>query len=243
MLNPDGRLVRPPLGGSAVRRALRHGRTAVRRRWRTHPAPRYPSYWSGGSCPQPARLGRPAGERRAVRGPAAARGRSPDLRDPQADQHRVKARRLCGCRDHVPRSGEPLREAVSARANILAVGGTSTGKTTLTNALLAEVAQTQDRVVIIEDTREMQCAAPNLVALRSKDGVASLSDLVRSSCRLRPDRIPICEVRGPEALGLLEASGTGHPGRIGTIYTGSGIAALRCLEPLIQEVSSRSHAR
>lgn len=136
-----------------------------------------------------------------------------------------------------------MREAVSARANILAVGGTSTGKTTLTNALLAEVAQTQDRVVIIEDTREMQCAAPNLVALRSKDGVASLSDLVRSSCRLRPDRIPICEVRGPEALGLLEASGTGHPGRIGTIYTGSGIAALRCLEPLIQEVSSRSHAR
>src|SRR3546814_13889662 len=75
-----------------------------------------------------------------------------------------------------------------------------TGKTTLTNALLAEVAKTTDRVVLIEDTRELQCRAPNLVAMRTKDGVASLSDLVRSSLRLRPDRIPIGEVRGAEAL-------------------------------------------
>src|SRR3546814_9305908 len=107
-----------------------------------------------------------------------------------------------------------LREAVAARANILVAGGTSTGKTTLTNALLAEVAKTQDRVVIIEDTRELQCAAPNLVAMRTKDGVATLSDLVRSSLRLRPDRIPIGEVRGSEALDLLKAWGTGHPGGI-----------------------------
>jgi Flp pilus assembly CpaF family ATPase len=98
------------------------------------------------------------------------------------------------------------------RANILVAGGTSTGKTTLTNALLAEVAKTSDRVVIIEDTRELQCAAPNLVAMRTKDGVATLSDLVRSSLRLRPDRIPIGEVRGAEALDLLKAWGTGHPG-------------------------------
>ncbi|MBA3911971.1 MAG: P-type conjugative transfer ATPase TrbB, partial [Rhodobacter sp.] len=96
-----------------------------------------------------------------------------------------------------------LRGAVTARANILVAGGTSTGKTTLTNALLAEVAKTSDRVVIIEDTRELQCAAPNLVALRTKDGVATLSDLVRSSLRLRPDRIPVGEVRGAEALDLL----------------------------------------
>ena len=128
-----------------------------------------------------------------------------------------------------------LRTAVTARANILVAGGTSTGKTTLTNALLAEVAQTQDRVVIIEDTRELQCAAPNLVALRTKDGVASLSDLVRSSLRLRPDRIPIGEVRGSEALDLLKAWGTGHPGGIGTIHAGTGIGALRRLEQLIQE--------
>ena len=130
---------------------------------------------------------------------------------------------------------EALREGVASRANILVAGGTSTGKTTLTNALLAEVAKTSDRVVIIEDTRELQCAAPNLVAMRTKDGVASLSDLVRSSLRLRPDRIPIGEVRGAEALDLLKAWGTGHPGGVGTIHAGSAVGALRRMEQLIQE--------
>lgn len=128
-----------------------------------------------------------------------------------------------------------LRKAVTDRANILVAGGTGTGKTTLTNALLAEVAKTADRVVLIEDTRELQCAAPNLVAMRTKDGVASLSDLVRSSLRLRPDRIPIGEVRGAEALDLLKAWGTGHPGGVGTIHAGSAIGALRRMEQLIQE--------
>ena len=70
-----------------------------------------------------------------------------------------------------------LRSGVAERLNILVAGGTGTGKTTLTNALLAEVAKTTDRVVLIEDTRELQCRAPNLVAMRTKDGVASLSDL------------------------------------------------------------------
>jgi type IV secretion system protein TrbB len=128
-----------------------------------------------------------------------------------------------------------LRAAVAERRNILVAGGTSTGKTTLTNALLAEIAHTSERVVLIEDTRELQCAAPNLVALRTKDGVASLSDLVRASLRLRPDRIPIGEVRGAEALDLLKAWGTGHPGGIGTIHAGSALGALRRLEQLIQE--------
>ncbi len=100
---------------------------------------------------------------------------------------------------------------------------------------LAEVAKTSDRVVLIEDTRELQCKAPNLVALRTKDGVISLSDLVRSSLRLRPDRIPIGEVRGAEALDLLKAWGTGHPGGIGTIHAGTALGALRRLEQLIQE--------
>ena len=128
-----------------------------------------------------------------------------------------------------------LRQAVADRRNILVAGGTSTGKTTLTNALLAEVSKTSDRIVLIEDTRELQCAAPNLVAMRTKDGVASLSDLVRSSLRLRPDRIPIGEVRGSEALDLLKAWGTGHPGGIGTIHAGTALGALRRLEQLIQE--------
>jgi len=130
---------------------------------------------------------------------------------------------------------ETLRAAVADRQNILVAGGTSTGKPTLTNALLAEVAKTAERVVLIEDTRELQCKAPNLVALRTKDGVASLSDLVRSALRLRPDRIPIGEVRGAEALDLLKAWGTGHPGGIGTIHAGSALGALRRMEQLIQE--------
>ena len=130
---------------------------------------------------------------------------------------------------------ELLRVGVSERKNILVAGGTSTGKTTLVNAILAEVAKTNDRVVLIEDTRELQCAAPNLVALRTKDGAASLSDLVRSALRLRPDRIPVGEVRGAEALDLLKAWGTGHPGGVGTLHAGSAIGALRRLEQLIQE--------
>jgi type IV secretion system protein TrbB len=131
---------------------------------------------------------------------------------------------------------EILRDAVAQRQNVLIAGGTSTGKTTLVNALLAEVAWTADRVVVIEDTRELQCNAPNFVALRTKKGVASLSDLVRSSLRLRPDRISIGEVRGPEALELIKAWGTGHPGGIGTIHAGNATGALYRLEQLIQEV-------
>ncbi|RIV80222.1 P-type conjugative transfer ATPase TrbB [Pelagerythrobacter aerophilus] len=134
-----------------------------------------------------------------------------------------------------PWQAEALATAVAERKNILVAGGTSTGKTTLTNALLAEVASSADRVVLIEDTRELQCAAPNLVSLRTKDGVASLSDLVRSALRLRPDRIPIGEVRGAEALDLLKAWGTGHPGGIGTIHAGTALGTLRRLEQLIQE--------
>ena len=130
---------------------------------------------------------------------------------------------------------EILRQAVADRRNILVAGGTSTGKTTLTNALLAEVSKTSDRVVLIEDTRELQCAAPNLVAMRTKDGVVSLSELVRSSLRLRPDRIPIGEVRGAEALDLIKAWGTGHPGGVGTIHAGTALGALRRMEQLIQE--------
>lgn len=128
-----------------------------------------------------------------------------------------------------------LAHAVVNRRNILVAGGTSTGKTTLANALLAEVAKSSDRVVLIEDTRELQCAAPNLVALHTKDGVSSLTELVRSALRLRPDRIPIGEVRGGEALDLLKAWGTGHPGGIATIHAGSSLGALRRLEQLIQE--------
>src|SRR3546814_1185922 len=119
--------------------------------------------------------------------------------------------------------------------NILGAGGTGTGKTTLANALLAEIAGTDDRIILIEDIRELQCAARNVVAMRTKDGIASLTDLVRSSLRIRPDRIPIGEVRGPEALDLLKAWGTGHPGGIGTYHAGRAPGALRRMEQPNQE--------
>jgi P-type conjugative transfer ATPase TrbB len=130
-----------------------------------------------------------------------------------------------------------LRDAVARRRNILVVGGTSTGKTTLVNALLAEVAETDDRIILIEDIPELQCKAPNFVAMCTMEGVASMSELVRSSLRLRPDRIPVGEVRGgAEALDLVKAWGTGHPGGIGTIHAGNAVGALYRLEQLIQEV-------
>ena len=134
-----------------------------------------------------------------------------------------------------PIQAEILRKAVREHRNLLIAGGTSSGKTTLANALLAEIAGLEERVVLIEDTRELQCAAPDCVALRTKPGIVSLSDLVRSTLRLRPDRIIVGEVRGPEALDLLKAWNTGHPGGIATVHANSAHAALYRLEQLIQE--------
>lgn len=132
-----------------------------------------------------------------------------------------------------------LEDAIRAHANILIAGGTGSGKTTLANALLAEIAALNERVVILEDTRELACAAEDVVALRTRAGIVSLSDLVRSTLRLRPDRIIVGEVRGPEALDLLKAWNTGHPGGIATIHANSAPAALSRLEQLCMEVCER----
>jgi type IV secretion system protein VirB11 len=129
-----------------------------------------------------------------------------------------------------------LSLAVVERRNILVAGGTSSGKTTLANALLAELAARDERVILIEDTRELQCAAPDTVALRTRLGAVTMADLVRSTLRLRPDRIIIGEVRGGEALDMLKAWNTGHPGGIATVHANSAPAALYRLEQLIQEV-------
>ena len=128
-----------------------------------------------------------------------------------------------------------LATAVRERKNILVAGGTSTGKTTLVNAFLGEIAKLDERVVILEDTRELRCAAEDTLSLRTKPGVADLSDLVRSTLRLRPDRIIVGEVRGPEALDMLKAWNTGHPGGISTLHASSPTLALYRLEQLIQE--------
>jgi type IV secretion system protein VirB11 len=155
---------------------------------------------------------------------------------------RKPARRIYGLDDYVsdrimtvPQAAA-LRRAVVEHKNILVAGGTSSGKTTLANALLAEIAALDERVILIEDTRELQCTAPDCVALRTKAGVVSLADLVRSTLRLRPDRIIVGEVRGPEALDMLKAWNTGHPGGIATVHANSAQSALYRLEQLIQEV-------
>lgn len=129
-----------------------------------------------------------------------------------------------------------LGDAVRSRKNILVAGGTSSGKTTLANALLAEIADLEERVVLIEDTRELQCPAPDLVALKTRPGSVSMSDLVRSTMRLRPDRIIVGEVRGAEALDMLKAWNTGHPGGLATIHANSPLGALYRIEQLVQEV-------
>ncbi|RTM09907.1 MAG: P-type conjugative transfer ATPase TrbB [Hyphomicrobiales bacterium] len=135
----------------------------------------------------------------------------------------------------LPPQADALKKAVRERRNILVAGGTSSGKTTLANALLAEVAECDERVVLIEDTRELQCAAKDCVALRTRRGSVSLADLVRSTLRLRPDRIIVGEVRGSEALEMLKAWNTGHPGGIATVHANSARSALYRIEQLAQE--------
>ncbi|WP_106639754.1 P-type conjugative transfer ATPase TrbB [Allosphingosinicella vermicomposti] len=134
-----------------------------------------------------------------------------------------------------PAAAEAMRRAVADRRNLLIAGGTSSGKTTLANALLAEMATRDERVIMIEDTRELQCAAADCVALRTRPGVVTMADLVRSTLRLRPDRIIIGEVRGAEALDMLKAWNTGHPGGIATVHANSARSALYRLEQLVQE--------
>jgi type IV secretion system protein TrbB len=154
---------------------------------------------------------------------------------------RKPAARIYSLMDYVSdgiMSGEAARLlslAVVDRRNILVAGGTSSGKTTLANALLAELAARDERVILIEDTRELQCPAPDTVALRTRPGVVGMADLVRSTLRLRPDRIIVGEVRGAEALDMLKAWNTGHPGGIATVHANSAALALYRLEQLTQE--------
>jgi type IV secretion system protein VirB11 len=130
---------------------------------------------------------------------------------------------------------ELLRTAVGEKRNILIVGGTDSGKTTFANALLDEIRGSSERVVILQDIEELQCNVQDVEYLRTKEGVASLRDLVRLTLRLSPDRIVIGEVRGAEALELLKAWNTGHAGGISTIHANSAELSLSRLEQLIQE--------
>lgn len=131
---------------------------------------------------------------------------------------------------------QSIRHAVKMKKNILVVGGTGSGKTTLTNAIIAEMVDVtpKDRLVIMEDTAEIQCAAKNAVILRTSINI-SMQKLLRATMRLRPDRIIVGEVRGAEALALLKAWNTGHPGGIATLHANSADGGLVRLEQLIGE--------
>jgi P-type conjugative transfer ATPase TrbB len=140
-----------------------------------------------------------------------------------------------------PAMAAALRVAAETRQNLLIAGGTGSGKTTLANAILAEPSFAADRVVLIEDTAELQCAAADKVEMLTKrtDPPVTMTDLVRDTLRLRPDRIIIGEVRDGSALDLLKAWNTGHPGGLATIHANSAEEALSRLEDLIGEVTQR----
>ncbi|TNM59844.1 P-type conjugative transfer ATPase TrbB [Aliirhizobium smilacinae] len=133
-----------------------------------------------------------------------------------------------------------IRDAIAQRLNIVVSGGTGTGKTTLTNAILREFVDVtpEHRLVILEDTAEIQCAAKNYVILHTTDTV-DMNRLLKSTMRLRPDRIIVGEVRDGAALTLLKAWNTGHPGGIATVHANNAKAALTRLEQLVAEVSSQ----
>jgi len=131
-----------------------------------------------------------------------------------------------------------LRRGVEERWNLLVAGGTGSGKTTFANALLLEIASRfpSDRIVVLEDTVELQCPAADTLALRTTSGL-SLADLVKSSLRTKPDRIVIGEVRDAAALDLLDAWATGHPGGVATLHATDPLGALHRLDRLAQRAN------
>jgi len=137
-----------------------------------------------------------------------------------------------------------LARAVEGRENLLIAGGTRSGKTTFANAVLLEIATRcpRDRVVVLEDTRELQCAAEDRLALRTTDEV-DLAGLVRLTLRASPDRIVIGEVRDKAAMQLLDAWSTGHPGGVATVHATDAAGALERLDRLAQRngVPSQAH--
>ncbi len=133
---------------------------------------------------------------------------------------------------------EILRKAVLTRKNILVVGGTGTGKTTFVNAIINEMKllTPQHRLVILEDTPELQCSMDNYVAMRTDHDI-TMQDLLKITMRQRPDRIIVGEVRGKEALDMIKAWNTGHPGGVCTVHANDARAGLLRIEQLISEVS------
>jgi pilus assembly protein CpaF len=150
---------------------------------------------------------------------------------------RPDADRLVELGTLTPGLRELLSDAVASRRSLLVSGGTGSGKTTLLNALSAFIDRTE-RVITIEDAAELRLRQPHVVRLESRPasvegrGQVTVRDLLRNALRMRPDRIVIGEVRGPEALDLLSALNTGHEGALSTVHANSPEDALRRLETL-----------
>lgn len=136
-----------------------------------------------------------------------------------------------------------LETAIQQRKNIVIAGGTGSGKTSFTNALLKVMTGCNHRIFILEDTAELKCDAPDSVVLRTKEGVATFRDLLKASLRMRPDRIIVGEVRDGAALDFLKALNTGHPGGLCTVHADSAEKALLRLEQLIEESGVRPSPR
>ncbi|WP_273788582.1 P-type conjugative transfer ATPase TrbB [Bartonella grahamii] len=160
---------------------------------------------------------------------------------------RKKATKIFTLDDYVakniitPHQRSLLNVAVKDHKNILVVGGTGTGKTTLTNAILKEMTDTfpEERFVIIEDTAELQCAAPNTVTFRAVEYI-DMTRLLKVTMRMAPDRIIVGEVRDGAALALLKSWNTGHPGGIATVHANDATAGLTRIQQLISEVTIAS---
>ena len=131
------------------------------------------------------------------------------------------------------RQKDVIIESVNAKKNILIVGGTSSGKTTFANAVIAEIAKTGDRLIIMEDTKEIQSVAEDTLRMTTSD-YASMLDLFKSSMRQRPDRLIAGEVRGDEVLSMLTGWNSGHSGGVCTVHSDSPRGGLTQLEQYVQ---------
>ena len=238
MINPDGALRLDILGEGRVDTGLRYEPAQVERIVRlvaSHARGEVHSDAPIVSAELPPHMEGRAGERFEGILPPVSAGPCFSIRKPAERLHRLTDYVADGMM--TADAGRILSQAVIDRRNIIVAGGTSSGKTTLANALLAEIASLDERVILIEDTRELQSPARDTVALRTRLGFVTMADLVRSTLRLRPDRIIVGEVRGPEALDMLKAWNTGHPGGIATVHANSAASALHRIEQLIQEAA------
>lgn len=158
---------------------------------------------------------------------------------------RKRAQRIFTLSDYVAdeimsaRQQALIAQAALDHKNILVVGGTGSGKTTLVNAIIHVICveQPHERLLILEDTAEIQCSSPNHVFKRTTAEIGYRM-LLRTSLRYRPDRIFVGEVRGGEALDLLKAWNTGHPGGVATVHANSAKGGLMRLENLVAEITA-----